>query len=230
MMEQKYDLEGLRPAEYVCEPDPRSTMYLRIDQTNRTSRPIELADHHELISAYALHAGVPQEIVLQFETARNVYLYAWFVYRFYPVAEHQSLACLELALRERLKEEIRTGKIKGKRPTLHPLLKYAVDHGLVKNEGFSAWQNRGEINSRARVEMEKIREASEKNLTEFTWDESDIQITAEDLDWDYVKMLPDLLRMLRNDYAHGSTDLHNWALRSFQIVSEIINQLYQPPA
>jgi hypothetical protein len=230
MMEQKFDLEGLRPTEYVHEPDPRSTMFVRIDRTNGTSRPIELADHHEQISAYALHAGVPQEIVLQFETARNVYVYAWFVYRFYPVAEYLSLACLELALRERLKEEMRTGKIKSKRPTLYPLLKYAVDHGLVKNEGFSAWQNRGEINSRARVEMEKLREASEKNLTEFTWDESDIKITAEDLDWDYVKMLPDLLRRLRNEYAHGSTDLHNWSLRSFQIVSEIINQLYQPPA
>ncbi len=173
MMEQKFDLERLRPAEYVCEPDPRSTMFVMIDRTNGTSRPIELADHHELISAYALHAGVPQEIVLQFETARNVYLYAWFVYRFYPVAEHQSLACLELALRERLKEEIRTGKIKSERPTLRPLLKYAVDHGLVKNEGFSAWQNHSEINSRHRVEMEKLREASEKNLTEITWDESD---------------------------------------------------------
>jgi hypothetical protein len=205
-------------------------MFVRVDRINGTSRVIELSDHHELISAYALHAGVPQEIVLQFETARNVYLYAWFVYRFYPVAEHQSLACLELALRERLKEEIRTGNIKGKRPTLRPLLKYAVDHGIVRNEGFSAWQNRGEIRSRSRVEMEKLRKASEKNLTEITWDESDIQITAEDLDWDYVKMLPDLLPMLRNDYAHGSTDLHNWALRSFQIVSEIINQLYQLPA
>jgi hypothetical protein len=77
--------------------------------------------------------------------------------------------------------------------------------------------------------MEKFREASEKGLTEFTWDESDIQITAEDLDWDYVKMLPGLLRIMRNEYAHGSTELHNWALRSFQIVSEIINQLYPPP-
>jgi len=230
MTEQKFDPETLRPPEYVCEADPRSTMFVRVDRIDGTSRVIELADHHEQISAYRLHGGVPQEIMLQFETARNVYLYAWFVYRFYPVAEHQSLACLELALRERLKEEIRTGKIKGKRPTLRPLLKYAVDHGLVKNEGFSTWQNRGEINSRHRVEMEKIREASEKNLTEIAWDESDIQITAADLDWDYVKMLPDLLPMLRNDYAHGSTDLHNWALRSFQIVSEIINQLYQPPA
>src|SRR5581483_6080509 len=162
MIEKKYDLEGLRPAEYVYEPDPRSTMYVRIDQINGTTRPIELTDHHALISAYTLHAGVPQEILLQFETARNVYLYAWFVYRFYPVAEHQSLACLELALRERLKEEIRAGKIKGKRATLRPLLEYAIDHGLVKNEGFSAWQNRGEIRSRSRVEMEKLREASER--------------------------------------------------------------------
>jgi len=229
-MEQKYDLESLRPPEYVCEPDPRSTMFVRVDLRNGTSRPIELTDHHEQISGFVLHGGVPQEIVLQFETARNVYLYAWFIYRFYSVAEHMSLACLELALRERLKDEIRTGKIKRKRPTLYHLLKYTVDHGLVKNEGFSAWQNRGEINSRARVEMEKLREGSEKNLTEITWDESDIQITAEDLDWDYAKMLPDLLRRLRNEYAHGSTDLHNWSLRSVQIVSEIINQLYQPPA
>jgi hypothetical protein len=53
---------------------------------------MKLADHHEQISRYALHAGLPQEIVEQFEMARNVYLYAWFVYRFYPVAEHHSLA------------------------------------------------------------------------------------------------------------------------------------------
>lgn len=158
-----------------------------------------------------------------------MYLYACFVYRFYPVAEHQSLACLELALRERLKEEIRIGKIKGKRPTLYPLLKYAVEHELVRNEGFSAWQNRAEIRRRARVEMEKMKEASEKGLTEITWEESDIKTAAEDLDWDCVKMLPDLLPMMRNEYAHGSTELHNWALRSFQIVSEIINQLYQAP-
>ena len=159
----RFDPERLRPAEYVCEPDPRSTMFVKIDRTNGTSRDIELADHHEGISKYVLHAGVPEEIVVQFETARNVYLYAWFIYRFYAVAEHQSLACLELALRERLKAEIKAGKIKRGRPTLHPLLQYAIGHGLLKNEGFSAWRNRGEIRSRSRVEMEKIREATEKN-------------------------------------------------------------------
>ena len=230
MTEQTFDPEKLRPAEYACEADPRSTMFVRVDRTNGSHRVVDLPDHHEEISFYALHAGVPLEIVIQYETARNLYLYAWFIYRFYPAAEHQALACLELALRERLKEEIRTGKIRAKRPTLRPLLKYAVEHGLVRNEGFSAWQNRGVTRSRARVEMEKLREASEKNLTEFTVDESEIQITAEDLDWDYVKMLPELLPMVRNDYAHGSTQLHNWALRSFQIVCETINQLYPSPA
>jgi len=230
MTYQTFDPERLRPPEYFGEPDPRSTMFVRVDRTNGTYRVVDLRDHHDEISFYALHAGVPQEIVLHFETARNVYLYAWFVYRFYPVAESQCLASLELALRERLKEEIRTGKIKGRRPTLRPLLTYAVEHGLVRNEGFSAWQNRGLTRSRHRVEMEKLREASAKGLSEFTWDEPDIQITAEDLDWDYVKMLPDLLPMVRNDYAHGSTELHNWALRSFQIVSEFINQLYPSPA
>jgi hypothetical protein len=229
-MAQNFDPEKLRPAEYVCEPDPRSTMFVKIDRRNGTSRVIELADHHEQISGHVLHAGVPEEIVLQFDTARNVYLYSWFVYRFYTVAEHHSLACLELALRERLKEEIRTGKIKGKRSTLRPLLNYAIEHGLVKNEGFATWRNRGEINSRHRVEMEKIREASEKNLAEIKWDESEIKITAEDLDWDYVKMLAHMLPRLRNEYAHGSTELHNLALLSIQVVCEIINQLYKPPA
>ena len=225
-----FDPDKLRPPEWVGEADPRSTMFVKVDRTTGTHQVITLADHHNDISAYMLHGGVPQEIVLQYETARNVYMYAWFIYRFYPVAEHQALACLELALRERLKEEIKIVKIKGKRPTLRPLLQYAVAQGLVKNAGFSAWRNRGVTRSRARVEMEKLREASEKGLDEITWDESDIQITAEDLDWDYVKMLPGLLPMVRNDYAHGSTQLHNWALRSFQIVSEIINQLYPEPA
>jgi hypothetical protein len=96
MIGPTFDPERLRPAEYVYEPDPRSTMFVRIDRTNGTRRVVELGDHHEEISAFVLHPGVPQEIVLQFETARNVYLYAWFVYRFYPVTEHQSFACLEV--------------------------------------------------------------------------------------------------------------------------------------
>ena len=73
-MAQDFDPEKLRPAEYEFEPDPRGTMFVRIDWRNGTSRVIELADHHEQISGHVLHAGVPEEIALQFDTARNVYL------------------------------------------------------------------------------------------------------------------------------------------------------------
>jgi hypothetical protein len=229
MAMKQFDPEKLRPAAHVCEPDPRSTMYVRVDLTTGTTRPMELTDHHESISACALHGGVPPEIGLQFETVKNVYLYAWFVYRFYPVAEQQSLACLELALRTRLEKEIRAGKIKGKQPTLRPLLEYAIKHRLLKNEGFSTWQNRGVINSRRRIEMEKLRQLSEKNLDQITWNESDIQILPEDLDWDYIKMLSTVLPKLRNNYAHGSTDLHNQALQTIKIVFEAINQLFEAP-
>jgi hypothetical protein len=153
-MNHKFDPERLRPPEFACEPDPRNTIFVRINLTDGTSQPIELADHHEGVSACVLHAGVPEDIVIQFETARNVYLYSWFIYRFFPVAEHQSLACLELALRLRLKEEIRTGKIRGKRPTLRPLLEYTITHGFGKERrlfGMAKWRGFGlELRENAR--------------------------------------------------------------------------------
>lgn len=78
--------------------------------------------------------------------------------------------------------------------------------------------------------MEKFREMTEKGLTEIEWSEADIEIKPEDLEWDYTAMLVKVLPDLRNDYAHGSKDLHNQSLRTVQIVSEIINQLYPEPA
>jgi hypothetical protein len=88
-------------------------------------------------------------------------------------------------------------------------------------QGFATWRNRGEINSRHRVEMEKIREASEKNLPEITWSDSDIQVTDEDLNWNHVKVFADTLPKLRNEYAHGSTNLPATALWLIQIVCEL---------
>jgi hypothetical protein len=221
-MTRNFDPERLRPADFACEPDPRTIMSLR---------PLALAEHHADISAVALHAGVPQDVALQFETARNLYLYAWFIYRFYPVAEQHSLACLELSLRDRLKEDIRQGKVKapGTRPMLRILLKYAVEQGLVKNERFERWRNRGAINARQRVEMERIREMMDKNLAEISLDDSEVQVTAEDLNWNYANVLIDTLPKIRNTYAHGSTTLHNMALGTIQVVCEIINQLYEEP-
>lgn len=230
-MEQIIDPERLRPAAFVCQMDRRNAGLVKVDRISGAVEAFTLDDHHEAIAELTLNAAVPADIAQQFETTRNLYLYAWFVYRFYNVAEQHSLACLELALRERLKTEIDAGKIpsKSKRPTLHPLLKYAVEQGLIRNEGFETWRNRGVINSRERVSMEKLREMTENNLKEISWDESQIEITEEDLDWDFARMLVEVLPRQRNDYAHGSTVLHNQVLSTIRIVCESINQLYPHP-
>lgn len=228
-MERSFDPERLRPLEHIHEPDPRSTIFLIPDSSAGTLRTKELSDHYEQISALVLHDGVPKEISLQFETTRNLYLYTWFIYRFYPVAEHHSLTCLELALRVRFAAEIGKGKPLGKRPALTALLQHGVDQGLIRNDGFKKWWRRCEINSRNRVEDEKYKEMLEKNLPEMEWDDSEIQITAEDQNWDYVARLIGRLPQIRNLYAHGSTMLHNWGLDTIQTVCEIINQVYPTP-
>jgi hypothetical protein len=227
-MEHCFDPERLRPATFVCEPDPRNTGHVKVDRISGAVENFNLDDQHEAIAELTLNASVPADIAQQFETTRNLYLYAWFVYRFYNVAEQHSLACLELALRERLKTEIDAGKIPSgsKWPTLRPLLRYAVEQGLIRNEGFETWRNRGIINSRARVSWEKLREMTENNLEEISWDESQIEITEDDLDWDFAGMLVNVLPLKRNDYAHGSTVLHSQVLSTIRLVCESINQLY----
>ena len=134
MTKPDFDPEKLRPAEYICEPDPRNTNIAWHDKATGVIRPATPSDLHDAVAAFSLHAGVPEDIVQHFETVKNLFLYSWFIYRFQPVAELESLACLEFALRERLK-----GKIKGKNPTLRPLLKLAVKNRMIKNEGFARW-------------------------------------------------------------------------------------------
>jgi hypothetical protein len=107
--------------------------------------------------------GVPREIVVKFETAKNLNLFSWFVYRFHSAARSHVYECLELvALRMRFKDELyvheeqkrcarheqeaKSHLFKAKpykpmtresyRPTLHPLLRYAIEVGALKNENF----------------------------------------------------------------------------------------------
>jgi len=229
MMEPEFDPDRLKPLVRVFAPDPRNTLFAKVNLTSGAISPMGLADHHDAISAYILHDGVPEGISIQFETVKNIYLYAWFVYRFFTIAEHHAYSCLELALRERLTNEIASGELGSKRPGLRRLLSYAADHHFIRNEGFSRWRNRGQINSRHRVEMQKIREASEFGIENVSWNESEIEVTEEDLNWDYVRVLIETLPMLRNEYAHGSQNLLNGASSIIEVVGEIINQLFEAP-
>jgi hypothetical protein len=141
MCAPEFDAEKLRPAEFITEPDPRNALIVRIDTVAGTSRPLTAADLHEMVSYLSLGATVPEKVVQHFETVKNVFLYSWFIYRFQPVAELQSLACLEFALRERFANEIITGTIDKRNAMLRGLLTFAVRNGAIKSEGFSSWSH-----------------------------------------------------------------------------------------
>lgn len=134
-----FDPERLRPADCIYEPDPRNALTAWVDGTTGVVRPVQASDLHDAVAAFSLHSGVPEDIAQHFETVKNVYLYSWFIYRSQPVAEMQSLACLEYALRTRLAGEIQAGKFKEMRPGLKKLIRYAIDNQLVQNEGFVRW-------------------------------------------------------------------------------------------
>ena len=139
MSAPEFDAEKLRPAEFITEPDPRNFMIVRIVKVDGTSRPLNAADLHEMVSCLSLSATVPEKVAQHFETVKNIFLYSWFIYRFQPIAELQSLACLELALRERFANEITTGTIDKRSAMLRGLLTFAVRNGVIKSEGFSSW-------------------------------------------------------------------------------------------
>lgn len=139
MCAPEFDAEKLRPAEFITEPDPRNALFVRIDTVAGTSHPLTAADLHAMVSCLSLNRTVPEKVARHFETVKNVFLYSWFIYRFQPVAELQSLACLEFALRERFANEIMTGTIDKRNAMLRGLLVFAVGAGVIKSEGFSGW-------------------------------------------------------------------------------------------
>ena len=227
-MDKKFNAEYLRPVENIFEPDPRNTWLVAFDSEKGGSRPIHVRDYYEAVAQFTLNSEVPEDIVVQFETVKNLYLYAWFVYRFFPVAEHQAFVCLELALRKKYENHITKEYYKNSnRPHLRHFMRYAIDRGDIRNEGFRKWHKNAEHRAKFRYEIEKLDELKEKGLDQIELDYSEMEITDADRDWDYINSLLEYLPRLRNQYAHGTETLHNQVLGTIQVVSEIINQIYK---
>ena len=165
------------------------------------------------------------------ETTKNLYLYAWFVYRFYPVAQHHALTCLELGLRTRFWDDIPAKAVPchGKKPMLKHLLQFAISTGAITNQGFASWHKIVWQRAVYRTEHERLRKMVEEKITSMVWDESLARVTKEDECVDYLGLLLDTIPKIRNSYAYGSTNLHNQGLHTIQIVAEIINQLFSRP-
>lgn len=229
-MDNTSNPEYLRAIELVCEPDPRAAQLVTVNTKTGEIKNKTLVDQHVAIAKYCLNQEVPEVIKVHFETAKNLYLYAWYVFRFYPVAEQQALASLEFALRECLNEFVERYVAQhrnGQEPGLGALLKHAIKQQIIRNEAFTC-RDRWALNkAQDRFRFEQIINMMDANIDFMEMmDESTVQVTETDLNHDWLSAFVEYIPAIRNDYAHGSQTLKHTVLHTFEVVMEIINQLY----
>ena len=111
------------------------------------------------------------------------------------------------------------------------MLGYAIDQGMIKNDGFRRWHEAAERSARQHRSFEIVRTMIDQQLQMMEYDEmAPLDITPEDRHWDLVAVLRESLPQTRNDLAHGSTMLTNQVLSTIELVAEILGQLYPAPA
>jgi len=57
-------------------------------------------------------------------------------------------------------------------------------------------------------------------------DDSGVIASEDDLNYDWLKAFLDAIPYIRNQHAHGSGMLYHVVLHTFDVVTQIINQLY----
>lgn len=201
----------------LFKPHPISEMFLMRDSKTEKLRSYTFEDRYHAISQIRLNQSVPEDIVLSFETAKNLFLYGWFIYRFYSIADHQALNCLEYGLRKRFENEF-----PNKRAGLKVCLTHAINNGLLKNEGF---QNLREM-SRETFEKERLLKPPEEELQKFELNHSDLDYEQDKPKWDYLSFLLKILPQDQNMFAYDPSLTHSPSVLKFVIVGEILNQIY----
>ncbi|MFB2707090.1 MULTISPECIES: hypothetical protein [Marinobacter] len=236
--------DRLKPLEELLKPDIRNSYFVRKDPKTGEYLTGSLESHYADIERHSLHDEVPDDVAIQFDVARNLYLFAWFEYRFFNVAEANALNVLELAMKERAgtieiehyikqrneEHKTKTGKKGGLKKGMKTLMEYCRDHQLVTNEGFTRWHQHATMQAYHQAQHEQglwaISEMKRTGVSEIELPEIDLRTLPPDPDYDHVQHLIDNVNKMRNDYSHGSTMLHNQVLGTFEMVSEFINQLY----
>ncbi len=186
-----------------------------------------LASSHAELLALRLHGGVPINVRQLFETAKNVSLYSWFVYRFHQVAELIGFAALEMALRHR------AGYVEfdGDRPappTLSKLLRRAQKENWIENARFPSLSARAFERARENIFFEEMAVGSPDEQRELrTPTGADVDQALSELD--IVRGLVESAPKIRNTLAHGSSVLSPRSIKTLLTISETINQLFEEP-
>ena len=217
----------LRTPLLALQPDRRTETIAAIRSDGSVS-PVTLDDRYNAIREFVLNESVPHDVRVHFETAKNLYLYAWFVYRFFPVAEKHVLATLEFALRERLAllYPDQYGADAKWVPGMAKMLKKARYDGLLSNDGMRAYHRHAMMRARERVSDEATHQLIESEAEFVEYDPDSAVPMEQDYSWDALETYLETLPAIRNMYAHGSSSLHATVLGTFEIVTDLMNQLF----
>jgi len=197
------EMETLKKLENIHEPDVRTHAFVKLDFKTGSFSQFTIEDYLRRAESISLHSGVPEDIRSHFETARNLIIYSWFFYPFNMSAQLAAFTTVEFALRIRFNDRETPFKF---------LLKKAVKDGLIKDEGFTLPVKRAQAireNNRALPEMLRV---PEPTLTS-----------------NYSEILSENIPFLRNQLAHGTTELHENGAKHVRISAELINQLFPAP-
>jgi hypothetical protein len=203
--------EEFRRPDEISLPDPRME-HLVVPSSGGNWRQLELCDWHSAIERVRLNDYVPDDIWSHFETARNLALYSWFVYRFQSAAEMQALASLEFALRERCRREGDAGPL-----LLGRLFRHAIDQRWFRAECLSAFRDL----------QERRKGAWEARAHASVVDDQGVWQMEPGAFLEQVRA--DLIA-LRNEWAHGSDMLKGQSIMTLKLCGELINQLFPDTA
>lgn len=209
--------DGFKPLAEVMLPDVRHRWLVRL-QSDGMVRNVGLEDLHKRMGQLILNSTVPEDVCTGFDTARNLFLYSWFVYRFRTVAEIQAYATLDFALGQRIEIE-KAGQIQG----LGRRFALAIQKGWFRAEMIRPFQ-------RAAERRKDYDETYGRPLREYLASQgvtlNKNEKTEAEHAFEYLAHLKKGLPMLRNSVAHGEPMLVGGTVITLEICCDLINQLF----
>lgn len=206
--------ESLRTLENLTRPDPRR-------------KDVSIEYLHSKLDELKLNESVPEDLAIQFETAKNLFLYSWFVHRFHHIADLQAVATLELSLKTKFDElQIKYNPRAG----LSNHLEKAANHGLLTAEDIPGYFELAKYRAKERHFHKNIQKMIDENLKELEFDESKVIPESEDYDPNYLKDTLYNLKEIRNIFAHGTTALFFPNFHILDLIRALINALYKEEA
>ncbi|HUW44931.1 MAG TPA: hypothetical protein VMW50_03955 [Dehalococcoidia bacterium] len=121
-------MEEFKSLETLLDPDERWAHFVLRDRSTNEITRYSLEERYQSATQIHLSFSTPEGVQGQFNIARMLCVYAWLYYPLHQMAELKAFSTVEMALRFRFPDT------KG---GLHKLLSFAVEKGVIVDEGFS---------------------------------------------------------------------------------------------